>query len=171
MKFKNVEDIMKRGLEGWAEELDGDAKTDKFGLDNECAVQTGLYAKWALLSTLASRERDWRQKELEERNALLDNDIRSDPGNYGISDIKENAVKAVIAKDDGIMKLKAGVIEATAYAKFFDRAVSACDQKKMMLRELGDLWLGEYYSDVQIKKGEAEDGMREKMRGRRTGRK
>jgi hypothetical protein len=69
------------------------------------------------------------------------------------------------------MGLKADVIEATAYAKFFNSATSACDQKKTMLRMIGDLWLGEYYSDVQIKKGEGEERLRERMKTRKTGRK
>jgi hypothetical protein len=80
-------------------------------------------------------------------------------------------VKAAITLDDGIMRLKGDVIVATAYAKFFDQGVKACDQKKTMLRMIGDLWLGEYYSDVQIKKGEGEERLRDRMKTRKTGRK
>ena len=167
----DTEKIMERTLDNWAEELNADMKVDKYELDDECARQACVYTKWALLSALASKERDWRQKELDELNAILDNEIRTDPGKFGISDIKENAVKSVIAKDPGIMGLKADVIEATAYAKFFNSATSACDQKKTMLRMLGDLWISEYYSDVQIKKGEGEERLRERMKTRKTGRK
>lgn len=161
--------VMKRTLEDWAEELNGDMKVDKFRLDEECARQTSVYTKWAFLTAEAGRERDWRQKELDEMNARLDNEVRVYPEKFGLKEIKENAVKAVIAGDEGIMKLKADLINATAYYKFFSSAVAACDQKKTMLRMLGDLFLGEYYSNVEIKKGEGEESMRERIKARKTG--
>lgn len=161
--------ILKRSLDAWAEDLNGDMELDKYKLDDQCAQQTSVYSKWALISAKASRERDYRQKELDEEVAKLDNEVRVNPEKFGIKDIKENAVKAVIASDKIVMKLKTDVIEATTYAKFFNSAVSACDQKKTMLRELGDLWLGEYYSNVEIKKGEVDDNLRVKMRERKGG--
>lgn len=159
-------EIFKKSMEEWGEDLDADMRIDKFGLDNECAQQTSIYSKWARLSAEAGRERDYRQKELDEISADLDNAIRKDPGKYGIADVKENAVKAVIQNDKRVMKLKTDVIEITAYASLFKGAVNACDQKKTMLRMLGDLWLGEYYSNVEIKKGEGDERLRERMKGR-----
>lgn len=157
---------IKKDINELSEQLDADMRIDKYGLDNECAEQTSIYSKWARMSAEASRERDYRQKELDETSAMLDNEIRTDPEKYGIKDLKEAAVKAVIMGDEAVMKLKSDLIEATTYAKFMNSAVAACDQKKTMLRMLGDLWLGEYYSNVEIRKGEVEDRLREKMKGR-----
>lgn len=167
----DIDKVMKVKLEEWGDELDEDMKIDKFNLDDECARQPSIYSKWAMLSARASEERDWRQKELDEEAARIDNEVRTDPDKFGIRDIKESAVKAAIAADEVIMKLKADVVRATAYAKFFYSAVGACDQKKTMLRMLGDLWLGEFYSNVEIRKGESEENLREKMKARKTGRK
>lgn len=167
----DTQKLMKTALEDWGDELNEDMRLNKFNLDDECARQTSIFSKWAMLSAQASQEREWRQKELDEETARLDNEIRADPEKFGLRDIKENAVKALITSDGEIMKLRADLIRAISYSKFFNSAVEACDQKKYMLRELGNLWLGEYYSNVEIRKGEAEDDLRERMGSRKTGRK
>jgi len=156
-------------------EADEESFIDKFSLDDVCASQGRLYIKWSRKYAKAAKLKELCLSELELEKAWLELEIRKDPKKYGIEPdnkgiIKEGAVKAVIRLDNTVQELESDFIQANFLRRRYRGIRDGFDQRKVMIREEGDLYLGEYYSRTEIKQASASDFRKKTGQGRGRGR-
>jgi len=128
---------------------------DKYNLDNECATQPSLFMKYAEEFAEKKKQRQLRETELKRIEAEADANVRKNPSEYGLEDNpKEKAIAYAVANDPKVIEAANAFIEARKQSSIADAAKNAFEQRKIMLRVLGDLWLGEYYSATEVKKAD-----------------
>jgi hypothetical protein len=150
-------------------ELIEDTKIDKFDLHEMVATQPSLYMKWADRLNTASELKDQMEKILETCIARMDLSIRRNPEEFQLpvdskGNPKETAIQSVIALDKSVIEAKNNLFEAKKMHSFLKTAVKSMDQRKQMIKEEGELWRGEYYSDIKVMDKESKtDTFRNKM--------
>lgn len=170
-EIEGLDRLLRQSPNEWRKEAQADAEVSKFHLDDACATQGGYYSKWAGLYGVANTYRHAVDDLFEAEKAALDLKVRTDPHVYGLEVGKEGrpmetAVRSVINTHKRIKALKREQLLARHYEKLTEHNLTAMEHRKTMIRMLGDLWLGEYKPEVQIR-DEREDGFRERMVGRK----
>lgn len=125
---------------------------DKFGLDDAAATQPMLYMRCVEAYSDAKEELSKAERKLSFVISELDLSIRRYPDNYGLAEIKEAAVKAIINNDQQVQNLMDKVAKLKSAARRLLGMKEAADQRKQMIKTLGELYIGEYFSSVEIKK-------------------
>lgn len=129
-----------------------DLFVDKYNLDDAAATQPELYMECVEAIERAKKDTDELEQELEERYSELDLDIRKNYDLYGLEENpKERAIKSAISKEPDIKEIREDLAKAKRILSKLNGRKEALDQRKQMVRLLGDLWLGEYYSDIEVR--------------------
>lgn len=148
-------------------QLPKEVMVDKHDLDDECAAQAGVYVRWAERAARARDERDRKDHELRQHEAYLDQQLREDAKDEKPKPT-ESAIKARMVLEESHQRLQDAVFDARMVSAFCDSAKQAFEQRRSMLKYLCELWLGEYYSELQVNDNEY---MEEKFRERQQGNK
>ena len=145
-------ELYKRSTDEWLSQLHEESKVNKNQLDDEASEQSQLFANWAGLAAIAHVNRKEQERRFEAAKARADVAIRKDPVRFGLEEKpKEAAIKAVILDIEEVQEAYDDYMKAYAYDKVMAVAEKTMEGRKTMLRLEGDLWLGEYYSKVEIK--------------------
>jgi len=162
----DIEELLSMTAREWRQHFYEQIKIDKYALDISVAEQPQLFVNCAGLSATASKLRDFLEKVYEEEKAEMDLAVRSNPQGFDLEPdtkgkLMETAIKSKVILDTRVAESYHNFIEGKEYAKLLNGVVNAFDQRKTMLRLEGDLWLGEYYSNADIR-GSEEDVIRER---------
>lgn len=153
-------------------EIEGELGIDKNDLDEECCGQPQLYYRWAKETAIASKRKHIMEGRLSRVRARADHKIRKQPGLYGLGDDpKEKAIAGHVALDQDVKDAEEVYLEAKKDAALTAAAEKSFEQRKQMIKTLGDLFVHEYYSAPTIKKAEvhayrAEVRKRRRLAGR-----
>lgn len=155
-----------------SETLELNLEVDRLRLDEEWAKHPQEYHEWALAFADAQYEYDKAKSSLELTKAILDGDIRNNPGDF---DLKEKFTEAVVTNTIIVqLEYQAAVkkLNAARYELEQRKAdVNALDQRKRQLTVLAELWIRDYYSEATVK-GQTDEGREfEKRTARERGRK
>lgn len=121
------------------DQINEDLKLDKHNLDTEAENQSRLYMKWS-------------ERYLIEKTALDDLegsiylDIVNNPKEF---DIPEKKVTVDATKS--AINTNRKVVEQRLLANLLKNAKDSFEQRRSMIKLLGDLWQQQYYGDIQIK--------------------
>jgi len=143
-----------------------DFTVDKYNLHNDAAVQPQWYMECVKEVEAARRKVDNLLLELEEVTAELDLKIRSDPAKFGLDGVKERAVKSIISLDGDVIGLRKELQDAQRKLNVLLGTKDALEQRKQMIKVLAELYIGEYYSVIEVK-NDASHSLRRKL-GRRN---
>lgn len=133
--------------------IERDLAIDKFNLDKEAVEHaTRLFSYSELFNDEKKKLADI-ELELEIKTASKARDIRS--GTYpGTKDqkITEGAVKEILATDTDLIDLQKKIIDQKSYVAKIGSVVDAFQHRKYMIIKTIDLFLANYFSDVNPSK-------------------
>ena len=127
-------------------------RIDKYNLDEECSLQPLRFADIALEYEEACKERDNLKLKLEELKAKKDLLIRSKPESFGVTKVTEAVIQSVINADSEVLALEKKYLESKYEANRLGAYREAFQQRKSMIKELGELWIADYYGAPEVKK-------------------
>ncbi len=131
--------------DAWREEI----KVDKFDLDNCSEIHTNLVDKTSeLYVKYLNLKETWKDK-LERKEADIGDNVRADPGRFGLEKITEKAVRGIVVRDEEYMELNDQF--HTYLKKFtkFNQRLRTLDHRRAMLELLTRQWERGYYSEVR----------------------
>lgn len=153
-----------------SEELD--LEVDRLRLDDEWVKHPKQYHVWAQKSADAQYAYDQAKAELELTKAELDDDIRNNPGTYGLPEkvTETRTANKIILQNEYQLALKYYNTKRHEL-DIAHAAVNTLDQKKRQLTVLAELWIRDYYSEATVH-GKTKEGKEfEKGTTRSRGRK
>jgi len=137
-----------------------DFAVDKDDLDGEWVRQPELYHDYAVKLADARLEMETKKNRLEVIQANLDNEIREDPSEFGLTKVTEGAIKAVIVQHPKYEKALERVNQARHAVDILVAATQALDHKKKALENLVYLHGQNYFSSPRAR-GEDHQAMEE----------
>ena len=140
----------------WKTKAKEQVKIDKHSLDDVCATQPQLYMEWASLLAKAIRFKKETEEEVLQLQAETNLDIRENPKYYKLmpdskGKLMESAIKAVVLVNVEVKAAQKKALVARELADVMTAIVSSFEQRRTMIKMMGDLWIAEYYSDTEIK--------------------
>lgn len=135
-----------------------DTKIDKYALDEELAIQSELFMKWAELYYTSTDLKRRLQTRMDLLEGKIGNKIRLDPELYGFDKKAptEGAIKAIVNQDKEYRKLVKEMHDLTNDMNVYGAAKEAMNHKKESLKSLVKLWSEGYYSMPSITKKEGD---------------
>lgn len=165
---------MEDNFERQIDSFEQDRSIDKFALDDEWKIQSDLYFKWADRSAKASLFVDRIKDALEVRKAQIDKSVRSNPRDYGIDKITNEALNNIATLDKEYRELSEKLIQAKYEENVFEAAVKTMEHKRQSLENLVKLFLNSYYAEPvipekakKIEEAKIEEEHRRKLNERR----
>ncbi len=153
-----------------SEELD--LEVDRLRLDDEWVKHPKQYYVWAKKSADAQYVYDQAKAELELTKAELDQEIRNNPGTYGLPEkvTELKVANTIILQNEYQVALK--YLNTKRHElDIAHAAVNTLEQRKRQLTVLVELWIRDYYSEATIH-GKTNEGKEfEKKTVRSRGRK
>lgn len=147
----------------YSQEMESDSRIDPFTLHTCEAEQPLLYGKWArwyadVFGSMKECEHDLKILEAEASSYIRDN-----PEKYDLEKVTDKAIDALVTLDKEVKEKRKELLRWRKADKFFEAGKDAMDQRRTMLKTLSELWLGEYYSEIQ----QSDRGYEERFRRRR----
>lgn len=127
-------------------EFEADHKIDPLQLDLECTRQPELFFKWAERLVEAKAAVDQAKYKWDVTEAKLALDIRSKPGDYGLTKTTEPTIAAAVKTNAKYKKARERWLEARGKADMLEKAVGAMEMKKRMLESLITLHGQQYFA-------------------------
>lgn len=136
----------------WQEDL----QLNRYKLEVASQEQSVVFEKWATLCEDLSGLVEDENAVLRRMRSRLDLKIRSCPKRvlevkYGISDLKESAIKSLIELDQKIRKQEKKIQFLKLFYMKIKVVVKASEQRKSSLRVLTDLYINNYFNVSAIK--------------------
>jgi len=133
------------------EELEDLLSIDENTLEACCREQPVLFYKVSKELTRAQSLRDQASQDLKDIEARVDAEIRNEPLDEGEKKPTENAIANRVRMHPSVIALRDKLqIRNEAYGTLAALKESF-GQRSYMLRELVQLWLANYYSDIEAK--------------------
>jgi hypothetical protein len=129
-----------------------DIKIDKFALDEEWLRLAGKYVEWGEKEADALEEQERAEANLELVKGEIDKKIRFDPAFYGLKDIKEKAVEALIPQQAEYKEAFERLLQAKKHARVMTIAKKAFNRVARALDRLTDLYEDGYWADKPSEK-------------------
>lgn len=123
-----------------------DVKIDERALDIEWLEQPRLMKRYCSYAAQAERELDLAKLALDVEKATLDQEIRTNPEQFGISKITEPAVSNTIITNNRYQTMMKRWIDAKYEARLAQDAVRSIDQRKTALENLVKLHGMSYFA-------------------------
>ena len=120
-------------------------KIDKYNLDEECSRQPDLYYEETKNIGSMVEEKSLAELELKELEANVELVIRSREDKP-----TEAKIKALVTKNKKVKAKRREVIKCQSRINDAMNMKHSLEQKKSMIEWLGRLYIGEYWSDVNI---------------------
>lgn len=168
---RDIERLLSKSIPEWKALASADHYFSKFDLDEACANQGQRFVNWAELAAIAVGYADLKEEELNQDRADMELDVRENFEDFDLvpdreGKLREAHVKAIIRRSPKVKRSYKEFVAAKAYNRFFENVMKSFDQRKTMIRMMGDLVLGEYKADVEIRDNHTDD-MRKRMASRR----
>jgi len=132
----------------FADEFEDDAYMDINRLGQEVFVQPTLHEKYSRYLSDLTGERDYLKLQIHLKRAELSLEIRSDPGEYGIDKITENAVMSIIDLDPEIQDLTFDLLKLDTYVNEATGALKSIITKGQSLKLAGQLYVTGYWGEL-----------------------
>lgn len=129
---------------------------DPLALDREWVNQPRLYLQYSEELANAGREMDEAKSNLDITKADLEQQIRSDPDEFGLEKVTESAVNATMLTQPEYKSAMAALIDARHRRDILGAAVSALEHRKKALEKLVDLHLAGYFAAPRASAGSRE---------------
>ena len=153
------------------EVLELNLEVDRLRLDEEWAKHPQEYHEWALEFADCQYEFDKVKSKLELVKAILDGDIRNNPGDFNLEKITEAVVTNTIIVQPEYQSAIKQLNDSRYELEQCKANVNALDQRKRQLTVLAELWIRDYYSEATVH-GKTNEGKEfEKSEVRNRGRK
>jgi len=126
---------------------------NEFSLERECRDQSILYADIGDLYIDAKRDAQEAKDSGEFIRARLSSEIRSDPLTHGITGkATEAAIESVIIQHTDYRAAQLHLLNMQEISGRFGTLLEAASQRKSLLRDLKDLFIYNYYSNIGLDK-------------------
>ena len=134
-------------------DYEDDLSLNQHGLDFEWLRQASLYLKYSRLYADAASYRDEAKDSLQNVDAKIDLEIRSDWNDFGFENKPtEPAIKAAILQDDRHLTAADDLIKNARDMIILKGTITALEHKKAALENLSRLYLSGYWADPRITK-------------------
>jgi len=130
-----------------------DLSIDHLALDKEWLGHTNLYTEWGEKCVEAQAAFDVAKANQERTRCSLDNEIRLDPGEYGLVKATDKSVETTIGAQPEYLGAVKGVITARKQMNMTKMAMDALEHRKRALSMLVELWIRDYYSEATANRG------------------
>ena len=90
---------------------------------------------------------------VEAVEAATDREVRNDPSSFGLEKITETAVRSAVSADLRVVEAREASIEADKGADLASALSNAFEHRRSMLKIEVDLWVNNYWGDVEAKGG------------------
>jgi hypothetical protein len=139
------------------DEVQAELDIDLYNLHLEAKKQAGLVRKYSNIMVEKKRRYEQKKMELKILEFEIAKDIKKNPLNYGLTDAKitDTMLKMAIPSNKSWQKQYKQVIEAESFYEDWKNVVDACKTKSFDLRVAAELWLNQYYGDVNLKRKES----------------
>lgn len=125
---------------------------DELELDKEWLLQPKIFYSYAERLAKARKEHEQLKAEKELVVAQLDRNIRSNPGNYGLEKVTEEAVKNAIIVRKKYQQVNAKIIEGKYNVEVLQGAVDSLEHRKKALENMVVLFVQNYTSSPRPSK-------------------
>ncbi len=146
-----------------------DLEVDRLRLDDEWVKHPKQYYVWAEKAADAQYVYDQAKAELELTKAELDQEIRNNPGTYGLPEkvTEVRLANTIILQNEYQVVLK-HLNTKKHELDIAHAAVNTLEQRKRQLTVLVELWIRDYYSEATIhgKTKEGKDFEKKTVRSR-----
>ncbi len=129
-------------------EYEEDTYLDINRLGQEVFVQPTLHEKYSRYVTNLTDERDELKLRIHLKRAELSLEIRSDPEDFGITKITENAVNSTVDLDEEIQDLTFDLLTVDKYVNEALGALKAIITKGQSLKLAGQLYTTGYWGQL-----------------------
>jgi hypothetical protein len=127
-----------------------DMKISPSDLDTEWLAQPSLMFKYANICATAEKKKDEAKEQLDFVKAEIDQEIRLDPGKFGLEKIVEKAVENTILSQGRYKTASEEFIQAKYEWNVAKGAVDAVEQRKTALENLVRLHGQNYFAGPKI---------------------
>ena len=125
-------------------------------LDRECVHLPSQYGRAAFNSAETGRDIDELKAELDVVEAEKAVSIRKDPERFGLEKLTEGVIKELIIMDPKVIKLQKQIRELDHKLAMEKALLAALDVKKHSLKNLVELHIAGYHSEVRPSAGAKE---------------
>lgn len=141
---------------------------DKYNLDEECATHPQKYNDAAREAARCSKEEKEAERKYIKMKAKVGKEVRKRPGKFGVDpdEPKEGAIKGAIDLDGRVEEAYSEYLDARERAANAAADEKAYEHRRTLIKLLGELWMKDYYSSVEVRE-EREDKFRKSMGKRR----
>ena len=144
---------------------------DRLRLDEEWANQPLMVHEWGLEAADAQLRLDRAKTNFDIVSADLSNDVRKNPGDYGIKDkLTEKMIEAAVTADPKYRAAADKINTARHDLEYARSAVNALEHRKRALTLMVELFVKDYYSEMTVNMNSEEAANWQKQRVRGGGR-
>lgn len=153
-------------LESWDEMLEIDLHT----MDDALRDQPTFMRKASGELAMAEKQAKEAKAAFKLVKADLETKIRDEPEEYGIAKATERSVEATAILQEEYQEAEQEMIDADYRRDLLDGLVESLREKRTSLSKLSDLWLGQYWGEVPVKRkateAMAEEAVDKRLRNR-----
>lgn len=132
----------------YAEEFEDDVYLDVLSLGKEVFIQPTMYEKYSRYVSNLENERDDLIQKMEQHTDTMDLEIRAIPESFGLSEIKEKAVKAVINLDETTQVFTRDLRFLNNLIKEAKGALRAIEIKGQSLKQAVQMYVTGYWGEL-----------------------
>jgi len=144
-------------------------KLNRHNLDEEAEVQAERYLEAADRMADIGKEKDDLEKDLSELEADLARKYRKNPKKYLSSDkATDKAVAEKLTINEKVKELRGRVIDVKHRFNKAGNLVRSLDQRRSSMKYLAELWMGGYWSDLNVSGSDESDIILRKKKRSKT---
>lgn len=131
-----------------------DLSIDPLRLEVEWVRHPILYGAWAERLAEVQSDYDEIKSATDVTRATVDQEVRENPGNFGIEKLTETSVLNAVTLDPRMKVAVDRLNKARKRVNLHKAAVDALEHRKRALTLLAELWIKDYYSEMGMPKAE-----------------
>lgn len=140
---------------------------DPLRLEEEWQQHPSQYGYWAEKAVGAQDAMDRAKAAFEKTSSTLDAELRSNPDDYGIKKATEAELRAALARQPEYIAAQSSYFDTKKEYNQSQAALASLEHRKRALSMLVELFVKDYYSDMQRHGGASGGGDDERRHVRR----
>lgn len=140
---------------------------DPLRLEEEWQQHPSQYGYWAEKAVDAQDAMDRAKAAFEKVSSSLDSELRADPDSYGIKKATEAELRTALLRQPEYLKAQTIYLDTKKEYNLSQAALASLEHRKRALSMLVELFVKDYYSDMQRHGGASGGGDDEKRHVRR----
>lgn len=140
---------------------------DPLRLEEEWQQHPSQFGHWAEKAVDAQDMMDRAKAAFEKVSSTLDSELRNNPDDYGIKKATEAEVRTALVRQPEYIKSQDAYLAAKKEYNRTQAALASLEHRKRALSMLVELFVKDYYSDMQRHNGAGIGGEDEKRHVRR----